>query len=144
MPTEIEFRNLRLQAAHLLGADEPGRFADIGELIDEAGQLELILEDAAGDLDAVCCRVELGPIEEPRRLEVFEDLLAMNMELAGHSEGMFCFNRESGHVVLSMRVDADRFSDAPAMAEYIRMTKELGTELKSRWGSAAVASSPTD
>lgn len=139
MLTVTEFKRLRLDAGYLLGTSDPQAFGETGELADDGVHLALVLEEwdeASQVAESIGCYVDLGAVAQDRKLEVFEDMLELNLTIGRRSDGMFGFDRESGHALVSTRLDPDSFSQATEIAEYIHEFRQFTRQIHDRWVGA--------
>jgi hypothetical protein len=138
--TPVEFRNLRLEAAYLLGAADPQAFAESGELDEGGVHLGLFRGE-----DGLCvhCYADLGHVGDDVRAQVFEELLALNLAAAKRAPVVFGFDRDSGHAIVNSRVAAKSLMSGAALAAHIARLRQAALDLRRRLPDCAATAAGT-
>jgi hypothetical protein len=89
--------------------------------------------------DRIFCYVDLGPIEESQRLDVYDNLLTLNLLSGTKTNGIYTLDPTCGHVLFVVHiVDLDQ-SDARLLANDLRSYASRAISLQNNLFKGAAA-----
>ena len=89
--------------------------------------------------DRIFCYVDLGPIEESQRLDIYDNLLMLNLLSGTKTNGIYALDPTSGHVLFVVHiVDLDQ-SDAKVIATDLRSYSARAISLQNNLFNGAAA-----
>ena len=89
--------------------------------------------------DRIFCYIDLGPIKESQRLDIYDNLLTLNLLSGTKTNGIYALDPTSGHVLFVVHiVDLDQ-SDAKIVANDLRSYSARAINLQNNLFKGAAA-----
>lgn len=116
----VRFDHLCRQTCHALGHPDPEVLTRTGEITVD-GVTIAVHFDEADEPDCIFCYADLGRPEPAHRVDVMEQLLALNLLHGSSITGLYAMNPQSGHAVSCVHLrDVDALD-----GEYVAQTLRL-------------------
>ena len=116
--TNFDFWELCRDTCLRLNVEDTESLSRDGEIVLEGVRLGAFFNEESGD--GIHCFVDLGPVNAEDRLEHFQRLLELNLELGRMHGESLCYERQSGHVILRSEITDLAHCDAESMAEWLK------------------------
>lgn len=131
--TDQEFTDLCQTLAASLPVPDSGAMSEPGEFFVDGYRFGLFFDPERDRMD---CYLDLGFIDEGKRLEVFGRLLELNLEVDGLHGEAIGFDGDTGHLVLRSAIRTEFGCEADQLrqlfAEYAEFADDLTATLLSR------------
>lgn len=128
-----DFYQLCIELAHECGEKDIHHLADYGEMCIQEFRVGLYYTEEVDQF--ISCFVDIGYLEDHLRPEIFETILAINLELSGINSESLGFDRDTGHLILraDIALDSDVSQVAEFIFDYIDFAKELHKLITSKF-----------
>ena len=95
--------------------------------------------DEHSDADRIFCYVDLGPVNESQRLDIYDNLLTLNLLSGVKTNGVYALDPTSGHILFVIHiVDLDQ-SHAKVLANDLRSYSARAISLQNNLFKGAAA-----
>ena len=118
--TETEFRMLCRNISNALGHAEPESLAEHGCIEVEGVDIALFFDEQAS-ADMLFCYVDMGPVPEAMRTEMYGQLLTMNLLSGAKTNGVYSLDPANGNAIFVVHFVHPESLDAVQMAEAFRI-----------------------
>lgn len=120
-----DFYQLCVELSREFGEKDIFHLAEHGEIYLQEFRVGMYYNEEADQV--ISCFIDLGYLEDSVRPEIFETILAINLELSGINSESLGFDRDTGHLILRADIaceyDAAQISEF--LSDYIDFSKEL-------------------
>lgn len=117
--TEVEFQDLCRDVSLELGREDINALGQDGRLELDDVHIALFFNEVA-DPDILFCYVDLGEIAEHQRVDVYENLLNLNLLTGTKTNGVFGVDPASGNAVMVSHLPVDELPQASRLTEVLR------------------------
>ena len=126
--TTAQFRDLCRSASYELNLSDPDALYDGSDVYVDSVKVG-VLHEPSWDDKGIYCYVDLGAIEESAHsTELFQEILALNLELDAQRGEVIGIERDSRHLVLRARLAKDDV-DGKHLATQLKGYAELSSEM---------------
>jgi hypothetical protein len=137
---QAEYRELCREISLALNAENPEalyeyRRVQVGEDVEA---MMYFNEDL--DANVVFCYVDLGEIPEEKRVEVYQNLLELNLLTGSKTNAVFAVDPASGRAILVAHFPAVRKPDAAAIVKKLRLYALQATSMRGTFLAGSIDS----
>ena len=118
--TETKFRTLCRNISLSLGHAEPDSLGEHGRIDVDGVDIALFFDEQVNP-DMLFCYVDMGPVPETLRTEIYGQLLTMNLLSGDKTNGVYSLDPASGNAIFVVHFMNPETLDAAQMAEAFRI-----------------------
>lgn len=118
--TEAEFRTLCRNISLALGQSAPDSLGEHGRIDVDGVDIALFFDEQVNP-DMLFCYVDMGPVPETMRTEIYGQLLTMNLLSGAKTNGVYSLDPASGNAIFVVHFINPGTLDAGQLADAFRI-----------------------